>query len=213
MGVLIRYLKAGHGRIRTNNGQVKHKWELGPNTVGMIGVQFNVKNTDETRDVKYVTVHIVCKNMVGDVLGKETFRVEGPLTANKNVSNNNLLNAIGNRLMRNDVTVEKEALWHAQSYCTLEVTGDVIVEYMDGTIEKIDSNTATYDPSAEEGARKIKSFKGFKRSSEGKILGGVCSAIGKRLEVTPWIFRILFILLQPCGFFIYIILCLIFPKE
>lgn len=213
MGVLIRYLKAGHGRVRTINGQVKDKWELGPNTVGMIGVQFNVKNTDETRDIKYVTVHIVCKNMVGDVIGEKTFRVEGPLSANKNVSDNKLLNAIGNKLLMNDVTVKKESLWHAQSYCTLEVAGDVIVEYMDGTIEKIDSNTATYDPSTEEGARKIKSFKGFKRSSEGNILGGVCAAIGKRLEVTPWIFRILFILLQPFGFFSYIILCLIFPKE
>lgn len=213
MAVLIRYLKAGHESAELINGRVKDKWKIGPNTVGMIGVQFNVKNTDETRDIKYITVHIVCKNMVGDVIGEETFRVEGPLSANKNVSDNKLFNAIGNKLLMNDVTVKKEALWHAQSYCTLEVVGDVIVEYMDGTIEKIDSSTATYDPSAEEGARKIKSFKGFKRSSEGKILGGVCAAIGKRLEVTPWIFRALFILLQPFGFFSYIILCLIFQKE
>ncbi len=213
MGVLIRYLKAGHGRKEIVNGRVKDKWEMGPNTVGLIGVQFNVKNTDETRDVKYVAVNIICKNMVGDVIGEKAFRVEGPLTANKNVSDNKLLNAIGNQLRMNEITVKREALWRAQSYCTLEVAGDVIVEYMDGTIEKIDSNTATYDPSAEEGARKIKSFKGFKRSSEGKILGGVCAAIGKRLEVTPWIFRILFILLQPFGIFTYAILCIIFSKE
>lgn len=213
MGVLIRYLKAGHEEISTANGRVSHDWRLGPDTVGRTGIQFNVKNTDETRVIKYVTVHIVCKNMVGDVIGEETFRVEGPLSINKKVSDNGILNAVGNTFRMNEVTVQKKSLWHAQSYCTLEVADDVIVEYMDGTVERFDSKTATHDPSSEEMPNKIKSFKGFKRSSEGKILGGVCAAIGKRLGVTPWIFRSLFILLQPFGFFSYIILCLIFQKE
>lgn len=213
MSVLIRYLKAGHETKNIVNGRVKDDWAMGPNSVGMIGYQFNVKNTDETRAIKYVTVHIVCKNMVGDIIGEDTAKVTGPICVSKKVADNKLLNAVANKIMMNDITVTKLPLWHAQSYCTLEVVGDVVVEYDNGDIERVDSKTATYDPEVEKNAEKIKSFKGFKRSSEGKVLGGVCAAIGKRLEVTPWIFRALFVLLQPFGLFSYIILCLVFKKE
>lgn len=49
---------------------------------------------------------------------------------------------------------------------------------------------------------------GFTRVSEGKLLGGVCSGLGKQWNITPWIIRAAFVFLPvwPVWLIIYIIL-------
>jgi phage shock protein C len=36
---------------------------------------------------------------------------------------------------------------------------------------------------------------GLVRPRDGRVLGGVCSGVGRRLGLTPWIARLLFVLL------------------
>jgi phage shock protein PspC (stress-responsive transcriptional regulator) len=46
------------------------------------------------------------------------------------------------------------------------------------------------------------------------ILGGVCGGLGAYFGVTPWLFRILFILLHmPAGLVLYIVLWALIPKA
>ena len=202
MSVKIKTLIAGH--IGYVNG--KRKWERFSDNYGNLGVQFSVENTDETRTVKYVYLTLNCKNLVGDSVGEQIVKVTGPISPKKSDGlGGTLLNAAFH-------TYTFERLWRVQKYGEVEVT-QVVVEYTDDTTEVIDGKEATYDPNVERNAEKIRSFKNFKRSSKGKLVGGVCSAIGERLGVTPWIFRVLFILMQPAGIILYIVLCLTLSKE
>lgn len=202
MSVKIKCLRPGH----TEYVNGKEKWASMADRFGNLGVQFVIENTDETRVIKYVCVELSCKNLVGDSMGKQTVKITGPISPKK--SDN-----IGSKLLNTALhTYTFERLWRVQKYATVEVT-QVDVEYMDGFIEKIDVKEATYDPDLEKNSEKIKSFKNFKRSSKDKLIGGVCSAIGERLEITPWIFRALFIFLQPFGIITYTVLCLAVAKE
>jgi phage shock protein PspC (stress-responsive transcriptional regulator) len=46
------------------------------------------------------------------------------------------------------------------------------------------------------------------------ILGGVCGGLGAYFGVTPWLFRILFILLHmPAGLVLYIVLWALIPRA
>ena len=202
MSVKIKTLIAGHSKYV--NG--KPKWERFSDRFGNLGVQFRVENTDETRTVKYVRVKLVCKNLVGDVIGEKTVEVTGPISPKKS-------DGLGGTLLNAALhTYTFENLWRVQKFGAVEVTR-VEAEYTDGTTEEIDGKEATYDPDVEKNAEKLRSFKNFKRSSKGKLIGGVCSAIAERLGVTPWMFRSIFILAQPAGIMLYIILCLTVPKE
>lgn len=202
MSVRIKNLKPGHSKYV--NG--KPKWISFSDSFGNLGVEFVIENTDETRVIKYVYVELLCKNLVGDSMGKKIVKVTGPISPSK--SNN-----FGNQLLNAALhTYIFENLWRVPQYGTVEVT-QVEVEYMDGSIEKINGKEATYDPDIEKNVEKIRSFRNFKRSSKGKLIGGVCSAIGERLGITPWIFRALFIFIQPFAIIMYIVLCLAVPKE
>ena len=202
MSVKIKCLRPGH----TEYVNGKEKWVSMADRFGNLGVQFVIENTDETRVIKYVYVELLCKNLVGDSIGKQIVEVTGPISPKKS---NNFGGQILNAALH---TYNFKNLWRVQTYGTVEVA-KVKVEYMDGSIEKIDGKEATYDPDLEKNSEKIKSFKNFKRSSKCKLIGGVCSAIGERLEITPWIFRALFIFLQPFGIITYTVLCLAVAKE
>lgn len=202
MSVRIKTLIPGH--IEYVNGE--RKWGRMADRFGNLGVQFVIENTDETRIVKYAYVELLCTNLVGDSMGKQTVKVTGPISPKKS---NNFGGYLLNAALH---TYIFENLWRVPQYGNVEVT-QVKVEYTDGSIEEIDGKEATYDPNVEKNAEKIKSFKNFKRSSKGKLIGGVCSAIGERLGITPWIFRALFIFIQPFAIIMYIVLCLAVPKE
>ncbi|HXH77875.1 PspC domain-containing protein [Nocardioides sp.] len=58
---------------------------------------------------------------------------------------------------------------------------------------------------------------GFIRSGEDRILGGVCAGIGRRFGLTPWISRLLFVLLlmvvPGSQLLIYPVLWILMPTE
>lgn len=58
---------------------------------------------------------------------------------------------------------------------------------------------------------------GFIRSRDDKIVGGVCAGIGRRLGLTPWISRLLFVLLlmvvPGSQLLIYPVLWILMPTE
>jgi phage shock protein C len=58
---------------------------------------------------------------------------------------------------------------------------------------------------------------GLVRPRDGKILGGVCAGIGRRFGLTPWVTRLLFVLLlmvvPGSQILIYPILWVLMPSE
>jgi phage shock protein PspC (stress-responsive transcriptional regulator) len=58
---------------------------------------------------------------------------------------------------------------------------------------------------------------GFVRSSDRRVLGGVCAGLGRRFGLAPWTARLLFVLLllviPGCQFLIYPILWILMPSE
>lgn len=58
---------------------------------------------------------------------------------------------------------------------------------------------------------------GLVRSRDGKILGGVCAGIGRRLGLTPWVSRLLFVLLllvvPGSQLLIYPVLWILMPTQ
>jgi phage shock protein C len=58
---------------------------------------------------------------------------------------------------------------------------------------------------------------GLTRPREGKILGGVCAGVGRRFGLTPWISRLLFVLLlmviPGSQLLIYPVLWILMPTE
>lgn len=58
---------------------------------------------------------------------------------------------------------------------------------------------------------------GLIRPSEGRILGGVCAGLGRRIGLEPWPARLLFLLallvLPGCQLLLYPILWLVMPKA
>jgi phage shock protein C len=58
---------------------------------------------------------------------------------------------------------------------------------------------------------------GLTRPSEGRILGGVCAGLGRRIGLDPWPARLLFVLLllivPGCQVLLYPILWLVMPKD
>ncbi|WP_185995488.1 PspC domain-containing protein [Nocardioides campestrisoli] len=58
---------------------------------------------------------------------------------------------------------------------------------------------------------------GLIRSSDQGILGGVCAGVGRRLGLTPWVARLLFVLLlmvlPGSQFLIYPVLWVVMPTE
>ncbi len=52
------------------------------------------------------------------------------------------------------------------------------------------------------------SFDKFKRCSEGKMIAGVCTGLGKAMNVSPWLIRVGFVFLPlwPVWLILYIIL-------
>jgi phage shock protein PspC (stress-responsive transcriptional regulator) len=58
---------------------------------------------------------------------------------------------------------------------------------------------------------------GLTRSSEGRILGGVCAGLGRRIGLDPWPARLLFVLLllvlPGCPVLLYPILWIVMPKD
>jgi phage shock protein C len=58
---------------------------------------------------------------------------------------------------------------------------------------------------------------GLVRPRDGRILGGVCAGIGRRFGLTPWIARLLFVLLlmvvPGSQFLIYPVLWILMPSE
>jgi phage shock protein PspC (stress-responsive transcriptional regulator) len=58
---------------------------------------------------------------------------------------------------------------------------------------------------------------GLIRSSEGRILGGVCAGLGRRIGLEPWPARLLFLLallvLPGCPALLYPILWIVMPKA
>ena len=58
---------------------------------------------------------------------------------------------------------------------------------------------------------------GLVRSSDSGILGGVCAGIGRRLGLTPWVARLLFLLLlmvvPGSQLLIYPVLWILMPAE
>lgn len=58
---------------------------------------------------------------------------------------------------------------------------------------------------------------GLTRPSEGRILGGVCAGLGRRIGLEPWPARLLFLLallvLPGCQVLIYPILWILMPKA
>lgn len=58
---------------------------------------------------------------------------------------------------------------------------------------------------------------GLVRPREGRILGGVCAGVGRRFGLTPWISRLLFVLLlmvvPGSQLLIYPVLWILMPAE
>jgi phage shock protein PspC (stress-responsive transcriptional regulator) len=58
---------------------------------------------------------------------------------------------------------------------------------------------------------------GLTRPSEGRILGGVCAGLGRRIGLEPWPARLLFLLallvLPGCPLLLYPILWIVMPKA
>ena len=58
---------------------------------------------------------------------------------------------------------------------------------------------------------------GLVRPREGRILGGVCAGLGRRFGLSPWISRLLFVLLlmviPGSQFLIYPVLWVVMPDE
>ncbi|MEO6501712.1 MAG: PspC domain-containing protein, partial [Jatrophihabitantaceae bacterium] len=58
---------------------------------------------------------------------------------------------------------------------------------------------------------------GLTRPSEGRILGGVCAGLGRRIGLEPWPARLLFLLallvLPGCQVLLYPILWIVMPKA
>lgn len=58
---------------------------------------------------------------------------------------------------------------------------------------------------------------GLVRSADARILGGVCAGIGRRLGLTPWIARLLFVMLlmvvPGSQLLIYPMLWILMPSE
>ena len=58
---------------------------------------------------------------------------------------------------------------------------------------------------------------GLTRPSEGRILGGVCAGLGRRIGLDPWPARLLFVLLllvlPGCQVLLYPILWIVMPKD
>ena len=58
---------------------------------------------------------------------------------------------------------------------------------------------------------------GLTRPSEGRILGGVCAGLGRRIGLDPWPARLLFVLvllvLPGCQLLAYPILWILMPVE
>ncbi len=58
---------------------------------------------------------------------------------------------------------------------------------------------------------------GLVRPRRGRVLGGVCAGVGQRFGLTPWVSRLLFVLLlmvvPGCQFLIYPILWVLMPDE
>jgi len=58
---------------------------------------------------------------------------------------------------------------------------------------------------------------GLVRPREGKILGGVCAGVGRRFGLTPWVSRLLFVLLlmvvPGSQVLVYPILWVLMPAE
>ena len=65
--------------------------------------------------------------------------------------------------------------------------------------------------------REIFARQGLVRSSEGRVLGGVCAGVGRRLGLDPWPARLLFVLvllLVPGSqLIVYPVLWLLMPDE
>jgi phage shock protein C len=59
--------------------------------------------------------------------------------------------------------------------------------------------------------------KGLIRPRDGRLLGGVCAGIGRRFGLTPWISRLLFVLLlmvvPGSQLLIYPVLWILMPAE
>lgn len=59
--------------------------------------------------------------------------------------------------------------------------------------------------------------KGLVRPRDGKVLGGVCAGLGRRFGLTPWISRLLFVLLlmvlPGSQLLIYPVLWILMPDE
>ena len=58
---------------------------------------------------------------------------------------------------------------------------------------------------------------GLIRPQEGRVLGGVCAGLGRRFGLTPWVARILFVLLlmviPGSQILVYPILWILMPTE
>ena len=58
---------------------------------------------------------------------------------------------------------------------------------------------------------------GLVRSRDGRVLGGVCAGLGRRFGLTPWVARLLFVLvllvLPGSQFLIYPILWILMPSA
>jgi phage shock protein PspC (stress-responsive transcriptional regulator) len=58
---------------------------------------------------------------------------------------------------------------------------------------------------------------GLVRPRDGRVLGGVCAGVGRRFGLTPWVSRLLFVLLlmvlPGSQFLIYPVLWILMPDE
>lgn len=58
---------------------------------------------------------------------------------------------------------------------------------------------------------------GLVRPRDGRVLGGVCAGLGRRFGLTPWVARLLFVLLlfvlPGSQFLIYPVLWILMPDE
>jgi phage shock protein C len=58
---------------------------------------------------------------------------------------------------------------------------------------------------------------GLVRSRDGRVLGGVCAGLGRRFGLTPWVARLLFVLLvlviPGSSILIYPILWILMPSD
>jgi phage shock protein PspC (stress-responsive transcriptional regulator) len=59
--------------------------------------------------------------------------------------------------------------------------------------------------------------KGLVRPRDGRVLGGVCAGLGQRFGITPWVARLLFVLLlmviPGSQILIYPVLWILMPSE